>query len=140
MDYLNNIENFGIDLKLESEEAEMFYCESLRQWFMEKKEYITISVTDREFELEKEGELVGIVYIFDSVLRLKPIMDDPVEALIDILEFVAHHHKQTINTFNYLSENDEEVSKVIDILKSVSEQTEDSEAESEEDSDDWEWI
>ena len=140
MDYLNNIENFGIDLKLESEEAEMFYCESLRQWFMEKKEYITISVTDREFELEKEGELVGIVYIFDSVLRLKPIMDDPVEALIDILEFVAHHHKQTINTFNYLSENDEEVSKVIDILKSVSEETEDSEAESEEDSDDWEWI
>ena len=51
MDNFKNIENFGIDLKLETEEAEMFYCETLRQWFMDDKGYVTISVTDREFEL-----------------------------------------------------------------------------------------
>ena len=39
MDNFTNIENFGIDLKLETEEAEMFYCETLRQWFMDEKEY-----------------------------------------------------------------------------------------------------
>jgi len=147
LDNLKNIENFGIDLKLDTEEAEIFYCETLRQWFMDEKRYVTVSVTDREFELEKDGELIGVVYVFDSVLRLKPIQDDPYEALIDMLEFVAHHHKTTINTYNYLNEN-EEVSN--DILRFMSEygksEEESEEAESEEasveeeDSDDWEWI
>ena len=149
MDNFKNIENFGIDLKLETEEAEMFYCETLRQWFMDDKDYVTISVTDREFELEKDGELIGVVYIFDSVLRLKPIQDDPIEALIDILEFVAKHHKPTINTYNYLNEN-EEVSN--DILRFMSEyvktdeekeleaESEEALVDEEEDSDDWEWI
>ena len=67
MDDLSNIENFGIDLKLESEHMEEFYCETLRQWFMDPKGYVTISITDREFELEKDGELIGVVYIFDSI-------------------------------------------------------------------------
>ena len=144
VDHLNNIENFGIDLKLESEDAEMFYCETLRQWFMDEKDYVTISVTDREFELEKEGELIGVVYIYDSVLRLKPIMDDPVETLIEILEFVANHHKQTINAYNYLSENEEVSDKILSLFsKSVELEDEaetEAESEEDEDSDDWEWI
>ena len=141
MDNLANIENFGIDLKLESEEAEIFYCETLRRWFMEEKEYLTMSITDREFELEKDGELVCIVYIFDSVLRIKPIKDDPVEALIDMLDFVAHHHKTTISTFDYLSENEEASSSVLSFMSETqSEEEVAEEAESEEDSDDWEWI
>tara|TARA_R100000030_G_scaffold65044_1_gene49525 strand:- start:15 stop:449 length:435 start_codon:yes stop_codon:yes gene_type:complete len=143
MDDLSNIENFGIDLKLESEHMEEFYCETLRQWFMDPKGYVTISITDREFELEKDGELIGVVYIFDSILRLKPIKDDPVEALIDILEFVAKHHKATVNTYNYLSGNEEEADKILDFLSEQSEETDSVEAEEEveeEDSDDWEWI
>ena len=141
MEDLTNLENFGIDLKLESEEAEMFYCETLRQWFMDSKEYLTISVTDREFELEKDGELIGIVYIFDSVLRLKPIKDDPVEALLDMLEFVAKHHKRTIDTYNYLSEDEDASEKLLNLLNGSFESEEsEGEAESEGDSDDWEWI
>jgi len=141
MEDLTNLENFGIDLKLESEEAEMFYCETLRQWFMDSKEYLTISVTDREFELEKYGELIGIVYIFDSVLRLKPIKDDPVEALLDMLEFVAKHHKRTIDTYNYLSEDEDASEKLLNLLNGSFESEEsEEEAESEGDSDDWEWI
>jgi len=141
MEDLTNLENFGIDLKLESEEAEMFYCETLRQWFMDSKEYLTISVTDREFELEKDGELIGIVYIFDSVLRLKPIKDDPVEALLDMLEFVAKHHKRTIDTYNYLSEDEDASEKLLNLLNGSFESEEsEEEAESEGDSDDWEWI
>ena len=146
MDNFTNIENFGIDLKLETEEAEMFYCETLRQWFMDDKCYATISVTDREFELEKDGELIGVVYIFDSVLRLKPIQDDPIEALIDILEFVAKHHKTTINTYNYLNENEEVSNDILRFMEEYVKSDEKVEAESEEalveeeDSDDWEWI
>lgn len=149
LDNLKNIENFGIDLKLETEDAEIFYCETLRQWFMDEKEYVTISVTDREFEIEKEGELIGVVYIFDSVLRLKPIQDDPYEALIDILEFVAHHHKTTINVYNYLNENEEVSNDILRFMSDYvkSDEEEELEAESkeasveeEEDSDDWEWI
>lgn len=141
MEDLTNLENFGIDLKLESEEAEMFYCETLRQWFMDSKEYLTISVTDREFELEKDGELIGIVYIFDSVLRLKPIKDDPVEALLDMLEFVAKHHKRTIDTYNYLSEDEDASEKLLNLLnRSFESEESEEEAESEGDSDDWEWI
>lgn len=144
MDDLTNLENFGIDLKLDSEQAEIFYCETLRQWFMDKKDYVTISITDREFELEKDGELIGVVYIFDSILRLKPIKDDPVEALIDLLEFVAKHHRPTINTYNYLSENEEESSRLIDLLNmeedDTSEVIDPTPEEEEEDSDDWEWI
>jgi len=146
MDNFTNIENFGIDLKLETEEAEMFYCETLRQWFMDEKEYVTISVTDREFELEKDGELIGVVYIFDSVLRLKPIQDDPIEALIDILEFVAKCHKATINTYNYLNENEEVSNDILKFMSDYVKSDKEVEAESEEasieeeDSDDWEWI
>ena len=146
MDNFTNIENFGIDLKLENEEAEMFYCETLRQWFMDDKDYVTISVTDREIELEKNGELIGVVYIFDSVLRLKPIQDDPIEALIDILEFVAKHHKTTINTYNYLNENEEISRDILDFMSEYVKSDEKVEAESEEasveeeDSEDWEWI
>ena len=146
MDNFTNIENFGIDLKLETEEAEMFYCETLRQWFMDEKEYVTISVTDREFGLEKDGELIGVVYIFDSVLRLKPIQDDPIEALIDILEFVAKCHKTTINTYNYLTENEEVSNDILKFMSDYVKSDKEAEAESEEasieeeDSDDWEWI
>ena len=146
MDNFTNIENFGIDLKLETDEAEMFYCETLRQWFMDEKDYVTISVTDREFEIEKNGELIGVVYIFDSVLRLKPIQDDPIEALIDILEFVAKHHKTTINTYNYLNENEEVSNDILRFMSEYVKSDKEVEAESEEasveeeDSDDWEWI
>jgi hypothetical protein len=140
-----DIDNFGIDLKLDSLEAEAFYCEALRLWFEDAKGYETLSMTDREFTLSDGFEDLASIYILDSILRIKAITEDPYEVLINLLEFIAEHHKKTIEVYNYLIENEQEILSWpdSDLYEKESENIEDkdsgvdSEDESEEDSDGW---
>ena len=140
-----DIDNFGIDLKLDSLEAEAFYCEALRLWFEDAKGYETLSMTDREFTLGDGFEDLATIYIHDSILRIKAVVEDPYEVLINLLEFIAEHHKKTIEVYNYLLENEQEILSWpdSDLYKSESVEKEDeksnadSEDESEEDSDGW---
>ncbi len=140
-----DIDNFGIDLKLDSLEAEAFYCEALRLWFEDAKGYETLSMTDREFTLGDGFEDLATIYIHDSILRIKAVVEDPYEILINLLEFIAEHHKKTIEVYNYLLENEQEILSWpdSDLYKNESVDKEDeksnadSEDESEEDSDGW---
>ena len=128
-----SLDGFGINLKLGSVAAEEFYCEALRLWFEDSKGFHTLALTSQEFMLNDGFNDVSIIYIEDSILRMKSLAEDPYETLISMLEFIAENHNKTIEVFNYLEENEKEVLSLAD-LDSVEE---DSEIESEEDSDGW---
>tara|TARA_R100000458_G_C8186333_1_gene181561 strand:+ start:214 stop:639 length:426 start_codon:yes stop_codon:yes gene_type:complete len=137
IDGISDLKNFGIDLKLNSIDAEAFYCEALRLWFEDEKGYDTVAITDREFTIEIMGEGdVATIYISDSTLRMLPIQEDSMEILLCILEFVAQHHKQTIMVYNYICENEEEVSSLFDKADEVILDTKEEKSE-EEESDEW---
>ena len=125
-----SIDNFGIDLKLNSIGAQEFYCEALRLWFEDSKGFNTLSLTSQEFMLNDGFNDVSVVYIENSILRMKSLVEDPYETLISMLEFIAEHHKKTIEVFNYLEENEQEAASNLT-------EEEGSEIESEEDSDGW---
>jgi len=154
IDGISNLSNFGIDLKLETYEAEAFYCEALRLWFENEKAYYAEYVTDREFSLNMGFGTIAYVFIEDSVLRIRPIDDDPYEVLICILEFIADNHHKTIEVYNYLEKNEEEIldwpksdlykkSKAVEKLEKIVKESlreeviEDEEEQSEEESDEW---
>ena len=132
-----NIDNFGIDLKLNSIGAQEFYCEALRLWFEDSKGFNTLSLTSQEFMLNDGFNDVSVVYIEDSILRMKSLIEDPYETLVSMLEFIAEHHKKTIEVFNYLEENEQEVLSWAASNPTVDEEEKESEIESEEDSDGW---
>jgi hypothetical protein len=137
IDGISDLKNFGIDLKLDSIDAEAFYCEALRLWFEDEKGYDTVAITDREFTIEIMGEGdIATIYISDSTLRMLPIQEDSMEILLCILEFVAQHHKQTIMVYNYICENEEEVSSLFDKADEVILDTKEEKSE-EEESDEW---
>ena len=137
IDGISDLKNFGIDLKLDSIDAEAFYCEARRLWFEDEKGYDTVAITDREFTIEIMGEGdIATIYISDSTLRMLPIQEDSMEILLCILEFVAQHHKQTIMVYNYICENEEEVSSLFDKADEVILDTKEEKSE-EEESDEW---
>ena len=151
----SSLDGFGIDLKLNSIEAEEFYCQALRLWFENEKGYHTLQMTGREFILNDGFEDISIIYIHDSILRMRAVSEDPYETLVSMLEFIAEHHKKTIEVYDYLEENeqemlswpdsdlygdDEEQSDFKEFIKAALDEDEkeaDSESESEEDSDGW---
>ena len=146
IDGISNLSNFGIDLKLDSVEAETFYCEALRLWFQENKGYVAIPESDREFTLTIGMEEVALVFIYDSVLRIKPIDDEPYEVLICILEFIAENHQKTIDVYNYLEDTGQEIlgwpkddlySPNEDIKETDETESGSKETDEEEESDEW---
>lgn len=104
-----SIDGFGVDLKLSSIEAEEFYCEAIRLWLEKEKGYDGLSITNREFIVNNGFEDVALVYIVDSILRIKSLSEDSYEILIMLLEFIAEHHTKTIEVYNYLEENEQEI-------------------------------
>tara|TARA_R100001460_G_scaffold55558_1_gene94926 strand:- start:58 stop:513 length:456 start_codon:yes stop_codon:yes gene_type:complete len=148
VDGISDIENFGIDLKLPSSEAEDFYCEALRIWFDTERGYSCYTTTNKEFIVGSNDIDLATIYIHDSVLRMKPISDDPYEILMCILEFIAENHKKVVTTYEYLIDNENKWYKLetkkeykrSDIkLKKITNECVNSEESTEEDSDD-EWI
>ena len=158
MDLINgvsNLINFGIDLKLDTSEAEAFYTEALRLWFEKEKGYDAFPITDKEFVLTMDELEIASVFIYDSILRIKPIEEDPYEVLICLLEFIAENHAKTIEVYNYLEENEEEIldwptsdlykSKAVEKLEKIVRESlkeniskiESEEEQSEEESDEW---
>ncbi len=129
---LEDLKNFGIDLKLDNEEMEVFYVKSLRYFFDEKEDLYCVQVTDRELELSSTEDQLATVYVKDSVLRIVPLGENPYAVVMDVLEFVAHLHKPTIALYREMNGDippNELKSKIEEF----------SEEESEEDSSD-EWI
>jgi len=129
---LEDLKNFGIDLKLDSKEMEVFYVKSMKFFFDDKEDLYCVQVTDRELELSSNEEQLATVYVKDSVLRIVPLGDNPYAVVMDVLEFVANLHKPTIALYREMNGN---IPKTI--LKPKKQEF--VEEESEEDSSD-EWI
>lgn len=107
IDGISDLENFGIDLKLPNSESEEFYCEALRRWFSTERGYSCYATTNKEFVVGSKEIDVATIYIYDSVLRMKPIADDPYEILMCILEFIAENHKKVVMAYEYLLDNED---------------------------------
>jgi hypothetical protein len=101
---LEDLRNFGIDLKLDSKEMEIFYVRSMRYFFDDKEHLYCVQMGERELEIsDNEGQL-ATVYVKDSILRVIPLNDNPYAVIMDVLEFVAHLHKPTIALYKELEE------------------------------------
>ena len=142
IDGISDLENFGIDLKLPNSESEEFYCEALRRWFSTERGYTCYATTNKEFVVGSKEIDVATIYIYDSVLRMKPIIDDPYEILMCILEFIAENHKKVVMAYEYLMDNEDvwfsdERRSTLKKEKKIKEEIED---ESTEDDSDDEWI
>jgi len=66
-----DLNNFGIDLKLEEYEDEVFYASAIKEWFILNCEYEVYTIDEREFGVELEGENIATIYIQNSVLAIR---------------------------------------------------------------------
>ena len=141
IDGISDLENFGIDLKLNSSDAEAFYTEALKIWFSTERGYECYGSTDKEFIVSSMEVDLATIYIHDSVLRVKPLKKDPYEILMCILEFIAENHRKVIETYEYLIDTKSKwYMDEPNISKTKNKKVEDcvdSEEETEEDSDEW---
>jgi hypothetical protein len=99
---LEDLKNFGIDLKLDSKEMEIFYVKSMRYFFDDKENVYCIQVTDRELEISDDVGQLATVYVKDSTLRIVPLDENPYSVVMDVLEFVANLHKPTVALYREL--------------------------------------
>lgn len=105
IDKIQDLGNFGINLKIEDYDCQEFYCESLRRWLETEKDYNTYQTGEMMFVVEKQVTALLIVYISEGILRFELAEGNPYDVLMDVLDFVAKKHKETIKIFNYLSES-----------------------------------
>jgi len=131
IDKMKDLDRFGINLKLKTEEDEIIYCEVLRQWFESKDGYDSYVIDEREFGIDyfsETGEDSSIaIYIKDSAIRFSPVSGDPYHAVMDVLQFIAELHKDVVKLIVMKREGLEEP-----VVEEESEETSSSE--------DWEWI
>ena len=142
IDGISDLENFGIDLKLKSSEAEKFYTDALRIWFSTERGYECTAQTDKEFIVSSMEVELATIYIHDSVLRVKPIEKDPYEILMCILEFIAENHRKVVDTYEYLIDKESkwymnEPSTGKSKEKKVEDCVDEKEEDTEEESDEW---
>lgn len=101
---LEDLKNFGIDLKLDSKEMEVFYVRAMRHFFDDKEHLYCVQMDDRELEIsDTEGQL-ATVYVKDSILRVVPLDENPYAVIMDVLEFVAHLHKPTMALYKEIED------------------------------------
>ena len=139
---IEDIKNFGIDLKLESREAEVFYMISLKSYFDSREEFYTIATTELETKIFDEDEALASLVIEGSILRIVPICENPYAILMDVLEFVAAYHNDTVALFKELElGGDELADQILKEFEQADAKGLTAEQESEEDSDDdFDWI
>jgi len=136
---ISSLQEFGIDLKLESLAASRFYVATMIEWFSLKDGYTAYIIDEYELGVEIDGENVASIEIVDSILRINSMVDDTYTVLLDILEFVATKHDQVVRVFDYLEENGDDINSLVLEEQHLEEQEEQEEEESEEDTD-WGWI
>jgi len=135
---IEDLKNFGIDLKLTSKEMEVFYMKSMYFFFQQKQNLHIVQLNDLEIEVSTDLDPLASVIIEDSVLKIVPLGDNPYAVLMDVLEFVANMHKPTVALWSELQEGGEELANKIN--NELEEPSDNSDDEEDSDSDDMEWI
>ena len=99
----SNLLNFGVNLKLDSEEENKFYALSLSAWMMQQEDFDAAMMSDEKIEVYYFAELVMTVEVKDSTLTLDPITESCFEAVMMVLKFISEQHEFTRNEFTKLS-------------------------------------
>ena len=99
----SNLLNFGVNLKLDSEEENKFYALSLSAWMMQQEDFDAAMMSDEKIEVYYFAELVMIVEIKNSTLTLEPITESCFESVMMVLKFISEQHEFTRNEFTKLS-------------------------------------
>ena len=123
---LSNLLNFGVNLKLDSDEENKFYALSLSAWLMQQEDFDATLLSDEKIEIYYYSEHVMSIKIKNSTLTLDPITESCFEAVMMVLKFISEQHELTSNEFTKLSIRE------VDL--------EEAESEEQDSEDDSEWI
>lgn len=99
---LSNLLNFGVNLKLDSEEEGKFYALSFSAWMMQQEDFDATLLPDERVEIYYFSELVMSVKITNSTLTLEPLTESCFEAVMMVLKFISEQHEFTRNEFTKL--------------------------------------
>lgn len=130
-----NALEYGIDLKLDSREEEVYYVEKLCEWFNENTDYKAYlsGEASAEIEFDRKSPIMEVI-IQDSTLFMLPYAEDIFEIFTLVLTFIAKKHLDVIG----------ELREGIEIhkIESLNSFTKDKIVENDEDDDDddYEWI
>ena len=135
---MQGVLDYGIDLKLESLEEEIYYITQMCEFFNEQTDFKAYLSGDRTFEIELDrNTLVMEVLIHDSILSLIPYTEDILEVFALILKFIATYHQSIVEEFR--PSMGHKIQSPNEVKRAETEVVMDEENE-EESSDDWEWI
>ena len=130
---IGNMLDYGIDLKLESIEEELYYISQMCDYFNEETDFRAYLSGEISFEIETDKDNVLLeVVIKNSTLLILPYSDDFFEVFTLILAFIAREHERIIK--------DLRCSIPADRIQAPSEIKEDSIEEESSSEDDYEWI
>ena len=117
--------NFGVNLKLDSDEENKFYALSFSAWLMQQEDFDSAMMSDEIIEVYYYAELVMTVKIKNSTLTLEPVTESCFEAVMMVLKFISERHELTRNEFTKLSIRE------VDLEKSENDEQDSEEEESE---------
>ena len=128
---IGNALEYGIDLKLESKEEELYYVSRLCEYFNDETDFKAYSSGESCIEVEFDrNSPVMEVLIRDSVLYMIPYSEDIFEVFTLILSFIAKKHLEVVSELRLGLE-----AHKIESLNDFESQEPD-----DDDDDDYEWI
>jgi hypothetical protein len=131
---IQGVLDYGIDLKLESEEEEIYYISQMCEFFNEQSDFKAYLSGEKTFEIELDrNTLIMEVMIHDSILSLIPYVDDILEVFALVLKFIANYHQTIINEFRPALGH--QIQSPNEVKKDVKEIEEEPSSD-----DDYEWI
>ena len=128
---IKGVLDYGINLKLESEEEEMYYIQKMCEFFNEETDFKAYLSGDRSFDVELDRTTPILeVTITNSNLTVIPYTEDIFEVFTLILSFIVKRHMDIIRDLR------EPIEHKIESIKDISVKNE----PEEDSSDDYEWI
>tara|TARA_B000000557_G_scaffold252628_1_gene240955 strand:+ start:282 stop:701 length:420 start_codon:yes stop_codon:yes gene_type:complete len=125
---------YGIDLKLESKEEELYYTSYLCEWFNENTDFKAYSSGEGSFEVELDrNSPILEVIIRDSVLYMIPYAEDIFEVFTLVLSFIAKKHVDVVSDMRGYTE-EHKIESLNKFDKTEGNSSDD------DDDDDYEWI
>jgi len=136
---IKGILDYGIDLKLESEEEEIYYTSRMCEYFNEKSEFKAYLSGDRSFEVELDRMTpIMEVTIMSSMLTILPYSADIFEAFAVMLACIADKHQEIIAEFR--GEEESIIQSLSEVNKIKNEEKTEQIEEEPSSDDDFEWI
>ena len=136
---IGGIIDYGIDLKLESLEEEIYYISEMCEYFNTETQYRAYLSTEGSFEVELDKDnVITEVIIRDSTLLMLPYSDEFFEVFTIVLSFIAKEHQRIIEELRPTVFH-----KILDpseVSTKNSEDLNDQEEEEPSSDDDYEWI